>query len=554
MAARPAALILGGLVTIFIGLGLVQATQDAPTVDEAVDVAAGLVAVAERDLRMNPEHGLLHHALPAVLPWVVADPLIPRTTAYDEGDWFDYTADLVEANDQAGRFGRVLFWFRVAPLLAGAVTGMLLYALAARLLGRAAGLVAALLWLSTPYFLGLAHLSSVDVSFACAVVALALLVDRFRTTPSTRALLALSGGLGAAMLVRHNAIVLVPVVALVVFATGRHDRRRALLGVAVVLLVPLALVWGAYRVVDPVPVDGPPRERFDGLIGAAMNEGPIEALALAVPMPVEWRAGFAYLVVTAGERPAYLLGEYWEGSRPWFFPISSLVKIPASFWLATAAGAVGWRRTSRRLRVRALTAAGSIGVVLGVFLVAQPLNLGLRLAVPVLALLPIAGAAVTRLPRRVAIAAVGVVAVQLPALVASHPTSLAWTPPPFTDGYRFVSDSSIDFGQANEAIRTEHEHEPFVAATLLAPRGYDPLFGVPTVGGVSSRALVGRVAVSATALMILQRGELSWLRAYCPVEVIGGAVLLYRFDEAPNTDAGPDVPAAPCDGAVSRRR
>ena len=137
-------------VLVFLVVGLVEARRDAPTVDEAVDMTAGLVAVQNHDLRMNPEHGLLHHVLPGVLPVLFADPLLPRTPAYADGDWFDYTADVISANDRAGTLDDVLFWFRVVPLLVGAATGVLLYALGARLISRVGGLIAAGLWLTTP--------------------------------------------------------------------------------------------------------------------------------------------------------------------------------------------------------------------------------------------------------------------------------------------------------------------------------------------------------------------------------------------------------------------
>ena len=142
---------------------------------------------------------------------------------------------------------------------------------------------------------------------------------------------------------------------------------------------------------------------------------------------------------------------------------------------------------------------------------------------------------------------------QVLAMVVAYPHSLAWTPPPFTDGYRAVSDSSIDFGQANEEVRARHRRDPFVAASLLAPRGFDVLPGVPRVEDVPADELVGDVAVGATVLTVLRRDELGWLRAYCPVEVIAESVLVYRFDQPPDTTAGRATPAAPCDGDVSRR-
>ncbi|WP_436795754.1 hypothetical protein [Actinospongicola halichondriae] len=127
---RPVAfVILGLLCGQFLVLGLIQASRDSVAVDEAVDLTAGLVAVADHDVRMAPEHALFHKVLPGLLPVLVADPIIPRTAAYEDGDWFDYTDDLIRANDEAGRLDDVVFWFRVVPLLLGAATGLLVYAL-----------------------------------------------------------------------------------------------------------------------------------------------------------------------------------------------------------------------------------------------------------------------------------------------------------------------------------------------------------------------------------------------------------------------------------------
>jgi hypothetical protein len=63
----------------------------------------------------------------------------------------------------------------------------------------------------------------------------------------------------------------------------------------------------------------------------------------------------------------------------------------------------------------------------------------------------------------------------------------------------------------------------------------------------------GWVAVNATALTVYLHDELSWLRAYCPVDDLGGTVLLYRFDKSPTPEPGPDAPEGPCDGDVSTR-
>lgn len=552
-ADRWPRLALGALTLLFLGLGLLQAARDAPTIDEAPDLVAALVTVEKRDLRITPEHGVLHHVLPGILPVLLADPLVPETEAYGSGAWFDYTDDVIRANEEAGRLADVLFWFRVVPLVAGAAVGWVLYALGRRLTGPLGGLIAAGLWFTTPYIVGLAHLGSLDVSFTLAVVGLVLAVVRDREAPSPGRALAVAFVLGAALATRQSAVVLVPVAVGFVAAHRWPDRQRLARGLFIALVVPVAFVWLVHRSIDPVPVDGPPGERFDAIVATAEARGPLERLVLAVPMPIEWQAGFGYLAVTSDARPAYLLGSRWDGARPWFFPGSAAVKLPAPASLAILAGIALLAIRHRRHTVL-LPLAVTAGVN-ALFLVVQPLNLGLRLAVPVLALAMVAGASLAPLHRRpVGLVALGLLAAtQLASTVAAHPNSLAWTPPPFSDGYRAVGDSSIDFGQALFALRDAHAEDPFVAVSVVTPRGLAVPTGTIRVEDASPDELVGRVAVGVTSLTSVAATELSWLRAYCPVEEIDHAVLVYEFDAPPDMAAGPATPAAPCDGDVSRR-
>lgn len=550
---RPVAfLILGVLCAQFLVLGLVQASRDAVTIDEAVDLAAGLVAVEHRDLRMNPEHAWFIHVAPAVLPVLVADPIVPRTDAYRDGDWFDYTDDLVSANDRAGRLDDVVFWFRVVPLVLGAGTGVALYVLGTRLVSRAGGLVAGALWLTTPYVVGLAHLSSLDTTFAFWVIVLALTLDRLRGSPSEGRTFEVAAALALCLATRHSAIVLVPVVLVAVLLAGGTSTARArLVRLGIVLVVPIVGLWLCYRGVDPGGVAGAQRERFDGLIATASAENPLHAAALAVPFPMEWRAGLAYLIETSEPRPAFLLGREWTGQQWWYFPVSTLLKVPIGALATVLVGA--WAIGRSRDRARALPSALLAGA-LALFLVAQPLALGLRLAVPVLVLAFVLSAGVARLRRRIGVMLVVVAVVgQLVATALAHPTSLAWNTPPFYDSYRSVSDGNLDIGQANETIRRRFDARSVVAASLSGPRGFVVLPGVPRVEEVDARALVGDVLVSGTELTVRHRDELRWLRAYCPVEVVDSAVLRYRFTKPPDLTPGPSTPASPCDGGVSVR-
>jgi 4-amino-4-deoxy-L-arabinose transferase-like glycosyltransferase len=538
----------------FLVSGLVQAGRDAPTVDEGIDLASGVTALVRRDLSMTPEHAPLGK-LPAALPALAAKPIVPEGEAYRQGDWFDHTDDFISANEDAGRLRRILFLARIVPLLEAIACALLILHLGRRLVGTAGGLLAATLWLTTPVVVGLAHFDMIDVPFTLSALVVATALLAFRERPDLRRAAWLGTACAVTLLTRHTGLVLVGVSAVVVVVTCWPRRRDALRALAVVLLVGWAGLWVGYRAVDPSPRGGPVRERLDGIVGAASDRSAATALVLAVPAPIEWQAGYGYLTLTADARPAYLFGRAWEGSRWWFFPGSILVKVPLGGLLFLLLGPLAWTRLPGDRRRSAGLVLAFPAVVLFVALLTQPLNLGLRLVLPVVALW-FAFAAPAVLVRRRSVGRVAVVAVvvsQAVAMLAAGGHALAWNPPPFQPSYRWASDSNVDFGQ--DMFRLDEWSEgrrPWVA--MISTRGLSRPSGSRRLVGADPAEVTGWVAVGVTSLTVVDRDELAWLRAYCPVGSIGGSILLYRFDEPPSSEPGPVRPVAPCDGAdVSTR-
>ena len=85
----------------------------------------------------------------------------------------------------------------------------------------------------------------------------------------------------------------------------------------------------------------------------------------------------------------------WVGRQWWYFPGAALVKLPATVWFSMLAGAAVL--ACRRRWGDVGRAAGWVGGVLAAFLLLQPLNLGLRLALPVVALALLLAAPAARL-------------------------------------------------------------------------------------------------------------------------------------------------------------
>ena len=547
---RALAAVLAVATLLYLVAGLRQAVRDDPTVDEAVDVSSGVATLVRHDLRLNPEHAPLPKVLSAI-PALLAQPVVPDGAAWRDGDWFAFTDDFLRANRDAGRLDRVLFLARLVPLAEGLACAWVMYTLGERLFGRRAATVSAALWLTTPVVVGLSHFAGVDIAFALATLLVARRTLAFVDAPRLANAVRLGAVCAVALLTRHSALSLwVYAVAVVAAVSWRTDRRAALRGAATVLLVGFVGVWLGIRLLAPAGASDVARARSASLVADASAQSVMAKAALAVPFPSQYRAGLAYLVVTSDDRPAYLFGQAWTGSRVWYFPGSLLAKLPFGAMAAVVLLPIGMRRSERLARRRAaLAVAGPVAVSL-LFLLGQPLNLGVRYLMPSVALLLVLGGSsivwITTRPRR-AFAAVALAA-QVLAMVGAGDHSLAWTAPPFRPAYRWVSDSNLDYGQDLGRVASWAESHPGAWVALLRPRGADNPAGTRELRGTQPVGVAGWVAVSATRLTVLDRDELSWLRAYCPVGDIAGSVLLYRLAPVPDSTPGPTMPAASCSG------
>ena len=572
---RVVRVLLALAVVWYLGTGLWQAAHDAPTVDEAVDVSSGVATLVHHDLRMNPEHAPLPKVL-SVLPALLARPVVPEGASWQDGDWFGFTDDFVRANRDAGRLDTVLFLARLVPLAEGLGCAWLIHLLARRFFGRRAADVTAFLWCTTPVVVGLAHFAGIDVAFTLATLVVAHAMVRFLDAPGARAALLLGAACAALLLTRHSGLGLWLFAAVVVAAVlWRVDRRTALRCAALVVVVAFVGVWLGVRLLAPGGSGDAFGARADSLVAEAGDRSIAARAALALPFPAEYRAGLAYLVVTSDERPAYLFGQAWDGGRWWFFPGSVVAKVPLGALAAMVAGGVlAFRRRDIARRRLAVGVLGPAAVSFA-FVLAQPLNLGVRYVLPSLALaMVLAGAVVAPLldafgsdgasratrdrtqkgsvGRVVAAGVVAIgVAAQGAAVLGAGTHSLAWTAPPFTPAYRFVSDSNLDYGQDNDRVAAWAAQHPGAWVALLRPRGVDNPSGTRELRGAAPAEVTGWIAVSATRLTVLDRDELSWLRAYCPVGDIGGSVLLYRIDATVDPTPGPVMPAAPCSSGDS---
>ena len=530
----------------FLALGLAEARADAPTFDEPVYVSAGVAAVLHHDVTINDEHPPLPKVL-AALPVLLTHPVVPADGRWSGNDEQSYGARFVAAQLAAGKLSRVTFASRLVPLAETAGVAFVLFGLASELAGPVAGALAGMLWLASPFVLGIGHLDGTDVPFALAVALSSWALVRWLRLRNTRALVWLGLALAAAAETQVTGLLVVASgLAVIIGADWRSGVMRALRHAALAGLIVWGAVWAVYLVLDPAMV---------------------AQLPLLVPRP--YLDGISYLAVhdTTGSA-AYIAGIAYTGGRWWYWPLSLAIKWPGAGLLLLVAGVIGCLRLPPDLRRRAGLAVILPAALIGCFTLTMPKDVGARYLLPVLALWAAAAASglVTVLSnaqrswrRRLA----GLtVAVLLGAAVfstaGSFPRSIAWTAWPFRPGYAMVTDSNVDWGQGLYALRAwSASRDPWVA--YFGPRGITTadIPGARPLLGAAPTRVDGWAAVSVTALNSANRSSLSWLRAWCPVGILDATILVYHFSRPPVPTSArrpASRPAALCPGQWSSAR
>jgi hypothetical protein len=534
--------LVGLAVILFLVLGSLEAWHDSPTFDEPVYVSAGVVAVLHHDVADNAEHPPLFKVL-AALPVLAVGPVVPGDGHWNTNNERVYSARFVQAQLKAGTLRRVTMASRIVPLVECALLALALYALASLLFGAWAGVLAALLWLLDPLILGLGHLDGVDLPFALTTVLVSLTLVRWLRRPDTPSLIWLGVACGAAVSAQSTGLLLGGLaVGVVVVGARRSGRsaRHAWGAAALMTLVAWAFVWVVYIAIDP---------------GIVLHSWPI--------LPEPYIAGLRFLAShDTAASAGYLLGTGWSGVNVWFWPATLLVKISTPVLVLLVAGplvllglvrsgGVG-RSTWRQTLVAVILPA----CILFVFELPNPRTLGVRYLLPSIALWTVVASPLALVIRRRMMAAgLGVVVLAAGLLTGlSYPNSIAWTAPPFTPGYRTATDSNVDWGQ-DFTLLTNWSRGRHAYVAYFGPRGIavGDVAGARPLLGVSPDRITGWVATSATELTSAERSPLAWLRGYCPVETLGGSILIYHFTSPPTSAPGPTTPAALCTGSVSRR-
>ncbi|MER7740389.1 phospholipid carrier-dependent glycosyltransferase [Streptomyces sp. NPDC096538] len=311
------------------------AVRQTPTIDEPVYVGTAAVHLDEHSLRFNAEHPPLGKLVIAA-GVAVAD---PRLEPGFDGDQTELGRRLLyeSGNDP----WRMMFWARLPVIVLTLLFGLVVFAFARELAGRAGALVAVGLYCLSPDVIAHGSLATLDVPAAGFVLTSVWLLWRARRRPYPYVPLA-GAAFGAALATKMSVLPALPVLAVMAAvsvwsaADGVRRRRlgRAAGGAVVFGLVACAAVWAAYLAVDPRLRWEPPHHipAVGGMRGLAVR---------LLPLPEPFRDGMR-MQFGLENRPwqGFLFGELYTGSLWYYLPAALLVKTPLGALALWAAGAV----------------------------------------------------------------------------------------------------------------------------------------------------------------------------------------------------------------------
>jgi 4-amino-4-deoxy-L-arabinose transferase-like glycosyltransferase len=514
------------------------------TYDEPLYTAIGYADLTTGDMRW---HGVIGH--PPLVNLLTAWPLLldsirpdaRQTASWGTDDSLGFSRALITQFESLERTALVtrlpVMW--LALLLAAFV-----YRWAQQAWGGAAGLLALGLLAFDPHIVAHAQLNTTDMGMTAFGFISCYALARYLRRPTPITYLAAGVGLGAALASKTSGLLWVGAWGWVVFLfwlTGRRtaasSKRLQTLGGWLIrqagwMGLALLALWATYL----------------------FEMRPLTPGGFPVPAASHW-AGLSYQRsnVTIGQT-TFLAGRLTSGGHGLYFPVALLVKtpLPALIGLLMAMAASPRRKDPPRWSTIPLTTL-PLTYLLAAMLIG--LNIGHRHILPVL---PFAFVFIARLAgeqtsdalrwpsrrwRRMILGLLAIWTVFGTLAIFPHYLTyfneLAGGP---DNGYRYLADSSVDWGQGLEALRRYLDEQDIETVRLAAFSSLDPaLYGLrfeplpPTVGAPITLTArfnpePGLYAISAVPLQgvwVLDPDTYDWFRHRQPVDRVGHVFLIY---------------------------
>ena len=523
------------LLLLFVAQGIFFIRANSQTIDEAMHLAAGYSYLAKRDFRIEPQNPPLIKellALPLFLAYRL--PFNPDSQQWRDADGFSIGQDLLYKSTIPA--DQLLAWSRLPNLLFGvllvALTGWWAY----RLWGNRAALLAMALAALEPNLVAHSSLVTTDIGVTLFIFLTVYLFWEYVNRPRWTFLVGTGISTGMALVAKYSAVLLIPIIALIVAASLLRGSKPD---------VPLPKTWN------------PNTPRHKLLQAAAVLSLILFVALLAIPPAYlfqgfkPWLSGFQqFLTLSQEGLPAFFFGEYswhnWWG----YFPLAFLIKTPVGSLVLVSTSLVFYRSGSPLAYRHALFLVLPVTLIFLAMTQAKT-NIGLRHILPVYPFLLVLASRTATLHLRRPSLALLLIGIPLACTAISSlriaPHQLAYFNESIggpEQGYRYLSDSNLDWGQDLKGLKAyiEREKLPIIYLSYFgtAPPAYYGIryqdvaskgtLGSPPPEKVPADAPRKILAISAYNLQDVSKADnplFRWLWTRRPIAKIGYSIFVY---------------------------
>ncbi len=503
--------IAAGLLVVFFILTIAAASQKSGTVDELIFAAAGYSYVKMLDFRLSRELPPLMKLLPGIfmLPF---NPELPgdesfwqqrKHIEYGLSFWF---------KENVGRHDFLLFVARLPSALAGVLLGWIIYLWASSLYGKSAGLFSLALYVFEPNVLAHAGLATTDVGAAAFITLSLYLFWQWKN------ILIIGIAVGLAIGAKTTGLYLIPILAFLLLIRLRTTP-------------------------SPKP---PAPNYFTGMMLIFLTAAFIVASLYAFHDVDKYIDGVKLMLDQSRQgRPSFLFGQYGQGWW-YYFPVAFAIKMPIPTIIVFALAILLFLRKCRNEELYLVLPAA----LLFTAFMLNKINIGFRHVLPVLPFLYILSGRLWQ--QKIILQKKNIMPAVCCLLVAWLVVETALIYPHFLayfnefvgprNGYKYLSDSNIDWGQDLKGLKKWMDTNN-VKEVTLGYWGYDStgLRNISVSRSLECYETPGIIAISVNKLNGFDPGDYScteWLRKYEPIDSVGYSILIYNITGSATKEQG----------------
>ncbi len=382
--------------------------------DELAHLPAGYSYLAQKDMRINPEHPPLIKdlaALPLLFIGGVNFPANTKAWTQDlNGQWDFGTEFLYNSGNDADK---IIFWGRIPMVAVMLLLGAFLFFWIRSLWGNAAALLTLFLYSLSPTLLAHGRLVTTDVGAAFGAILATAFFLRFLKKPSPQNIIFAGLAFGVAQLIKFNLVLLYPFFGLlIIFWTLTKIEEQKLKNFlllcakfAVVIAVAWILIWPVYA----FHTKNLPKELqlvYVNLFTRGHPAGPIVIPFTTFLSQNDLLRPWGYYMLgvdmatqrASGGNTTYFMGEVSNKGWIKYFPAVYILKEPLAFHFLTIWALVGmaiaikkppWQESLKRLKVWTSAHFAQFAMLLWLVIywaasLASNLNIGMRHLLPTL--------------------------------------------------------------------------------------------------------------------------------------------------------------------------